>query len=226
MFEEINNSIHFRQSKSFDSNIIWIDGGERQALVDTGTGMYHESLLKDLKKIGSSEHEITDIIFTHSHIDHIGGVVPLLSSNDYRMYLHRSEGQRINSGNMELTLSDTFGVDLPQFKMDILLDDQDVIDIGDVSLKVHHTPGHSCGCICLEVVGENIMLTGDTMFPSGSFGRVDFPTGDPRKLVKSLKKLSEMEFGIALPGHMHAIRHDAKNAAQQSYRMAKRMFRI
>jgi glyoxylase-like metal-dependent hydrolase (beta-lactamase superfamily II) len=224
MFEEITNSIKFRRSSSFDSNIIWIGGNERQALVDTGTGMYHESLVKDLEKIGSSQQDITDIILTHSHIDHIGGVVPFLSENSPKIHLHRSEGNRINSGNMDLTLSDTFGVTLPQFRVDGLFDDKDTIDLGNVSLKVHHTPGHSSGCVCLEVLGESIMITGDTMFAGGSFGRVDFPTGDPKKLVKSLKKLSEMKFEVALPGHMQAVTHNANNAAEQSYRMAKRTF--
>lgn len=224
MFRRISGPVYFHVSTSFDSNITYIDGGEHHVLVDTGTGLESARLDQDLKKLGSSSSEITDIVLTHSHIDHIGGVIPLLSSGSPKIYLHKEEGERINSGDMELTLADTFGTELDTIKIDRMLAEGDILEFGDVSLRIYHTPGHSIGSICLHEESLGIMLTGDTMFPDGSFGRVDFPTGNQAKLVDSLRRLSEIDFQIALPGHMGPVMSDAKGSARASYEIARGWF--
>ncbi len=224
MFEHISGPIHVLVSRSFDSNIIYIDGGEKQVLVDTGTGLYSSNVDKSLQQLGSSLEAITDVILTHSHIDHIGGVIPIIESGSPKIHLHKEEADMINSGNMLLTLSDTFGVELPAMNIEGVLNEGDVLSFGDVNLEVIHTPGHSSGSICLFIESLGVMITGDTLFSGGSFGRVDFPTGDPAKLVHSLKRLSEMKFEIALPGHMSPMRHGAVRSAEMSYKYARSMF--
>jgi glyoxylase-like metal-dependent hydrolase (beta-lactamase superfamily II) len=225
MFRQISDNIYIRVSNSFDSNIIYINGGEKKVLIDAGTGMYPDALNQDLVKIGSSVEAITDIILTHSHIDHIGGILPIISASSPRIHLHKSEGDMINSGDMRLTLSNTFGVELPQMRIDSLLEEGQNLCLGDICFKVYSTPGHSIGSICLHIEDQGILVTGDTLFPGGSFGRVDFPTGNPQQLVASLKRIAEMEFVIALPGHMSAITSNAKRQAESSYQMASSMFR-
>jgi glyoxylase-like metal-dependent hydrolase (beta-lactamase superfamily II) len=225
MFRQVSDNIYIRVSNSFDSNIIYINGGEKQILVDAGTGMYPDALDQDLVKIGSSVEAITDIVLTHSHIDHIGGVLPIIEASSPTLHLHKSEGEMINSGDMRLTLSTTFGVEFPPMKIDNLLVEGQNLYIGNVCFKVYSTPGHSIGSICLHMEDQGILITGDTLFPGGSFGRVDFPTGNPQQLVASLKRITEWEFVIALPGHMNAITSNAKRHAESSYEMASAMFR-
>ncbi|MFW9787986.1 MAG: MBL fold metallo-hydrolase [Candidatus Thorarchaeota archaeon] len=224
MLDQIADSIYFIMSRSFDSNITYIKSGDHEILVDAGTGLYASSLDKDLQSQGSSLESITDVVLTHCHIDHIGGVIPLLEMGSPKLYLHRTEAEPINSGDMSHTLGDTFGADLPPFKIDVMLEEGDVVDFGDVKLEVFHTPGHSEGSIVMQVQGSGILFTGDTMFPGGSFGRVDFPTGSATKLVASLKRISEMDFDIGLPGHMNAIKFNARHSALTSYEMAKNWF--
>ena len=221
MLDQITDSIYFIMSRSFDSNITYIKSGDHEILVDAGTGLYASALDKDLHTQGASLESITDVVLTHCHIDHIGGVIPLLERGSPKLYLHKAEAEPINMGDMSPTLGDTFGADLPPFKIDVMLEEGDVIDFGDVKLKVFHTPGHSAGSITMEVVGTGILL-----FPGGSFGRVDFPTGSPEKLVASLKRISEMDFEIGLPGHMNAMKFNARHSALTSYQMAKNWFRV
>ncbi|MHA2024449.1 MAG: MBL fold metallo-hydrolase [Candidatus Thorarchaeota archaeon] len=225
MLDQIAENIYFILSRSFDSNIIYIKSGDREVLVDAGTGLYTSNLDKDLQTKGGSIQSITDIVLTHCHIDHLGGVIPLLEAGSPKIHLHGAEAVRINNGDMSLTLGDTFGADLPPFKVDELLNEGDVIDFGDVKLKVYHTPGHSSGSITMEIMDTGILITGDTLFPGGSFGRTDFPDGDSQKLVASLRRLSEMDFQIGLPGHMNAMKFNARHSAMKSYEMAKGWFR-
>jgi hydroxyacylglutathione hydrolase len=226
VFDRIAKSVYFLVSRSFDSNITFIKSNDHHILVDTGTGFYVSSLDKDLQSLGSSLSAITDIVLTHCHIDHIGGVIPILEVSSPKLYLHRAEAGPINRGDMSPTLGNTFGADLPPLKIEGILDEGTLLDFGDIKMTVYHTPGHSEGSIVIELNETGILLTGDTLFPGGSFGRVDFPTGNPKKLVESLKRVSEMEFDIGLPGHMNAMKYNAKRSALTSYQMAKTMFRL
>ena len=226
VFDQISESVYFLVSRSFDSNITFIKSDDYHILVDTGTGLYTSSLDRELHDVGSSLSSITDIILTHSHIDHIGGVIPILEACSPKLHLHRAEAEPINRGDMSYTLGDTFGADLPPLKIDNILDEGSTLDFGGVKMLVFHTPGHSEGSIVLKIENTGILLTGDTLFPGGSFGRVDFPTGSPEKLVESLKRVSEMEFDIGLPGHMNAMKYNAKRSALTSYQLAKTMFRL
>jgi hydroxyacylglutathione hydrolase len=226
LFEQISESIYVLVSRSFDSNIIYLDASDDQVLIDTGTGMFIDRLEKALKNLDTSLENITDIVLTHSHIDHIGGIVEILEHATPTIHLHKNEANPINSGDMGLTLADTFGAELPQITIAGILNEGDVLKFGDLRMTVYHTPGHSSGSICLSVEDTGVMITGDTMFSGGSFGRVDFPTGSAKLLVDSLKRLTEMEFEIALPGHMNPIRHNAKRSALLSYQMASSMFRM
>lgn len=220
----IADSIYFLESRSMDSNITFIKTGDRHILVDTGTGMNYYALDKQLQSLGSSISQITDIILTHSHIDHIGGVIPIVEEGNPRIHLHKAEAEPINRGDMSQTLAATFGVDLPPLKIESILEEGSILEFGDIKLEVYHTPGHSLGSICLMILDTGILITGDTLFPGGSFGRTDFPTGDEQALVESLRRITEMEFEVGLPGHMSAMKFNAKKSALASYQMAKSWF--
>ena len=226
MFDKIADSIYFLVSRSMDSNITFIQSEDHHVLVDAGTGMNYHALDKELQTLGSSLPQLTDIVLTHSHIDHIGGVIPIVQEGSPKIHLHRAEGEPINEGNMSQTLAGTFGVDLPPFKIEGLLEEGSILEFGDVKMEVYHTPGHSLGSICMMIIDTGILITGDTLFPGGSFGRTDFPTGSDRDLVESLRRISEMSFEIGLPGHMHAMKFNAQKSAHSSYQMAKSMFRM
>ena len=226
MFDKIADSIYFLVSRSMDSNITFIKSGDHHILVDTGTGMNYAALDKNLQNIGSSLSSITDIVLTHSHIDHIGGVIPLVESGSPKIHLHKAEAKPINNGNMSQTLADTFGADLPPLNIEGILEEGTILDFGAITMEVYHTPGHSLGSICLMIQDTGILITGDTLFPGGSFGRTDFPGGSERSLVDSLKRISEMTFEVGLPGHMNSMKFNAEKSANASYQMASQMFRL
>jgi hydroxyacylglutathione hydrolase len=227
MFEAICPGVYVLVSRSFDSNIGLIDGGKDKALVDTGTGIFHEGTRSALLKLGIGLEDITDILLTHSHVDHIGGISHIADEASPKIHLHKEEADLINAGDMQLTLADTFGAEIPQMNIEGVIQEGDIIDIGDFTLRVLHTPGHSAGSVCYHLENEGIVFTGDTMFSGGSFGRVDFPTGNPRKIVASLKRLSELsDFDVALPGHMDPVRENATRSAISSFTIARDWFDV
>ena len=82
---------------------------------------------------------------------------------------------------------------------DVLLKDGDVIEIGSISLKVIHTPGHTLGGVTLYADG--VAFSGDTLFYR-SVGRTDFDGGDFAKLSSSVKRLYTLPSDtVVYPGH-------------------------
>ena len=134
------------------------------------------------------------IINTHGHGDHI-------SSNkrfEAPIYIHKLDASFL--GNTALNLSATFGFAIKSPPASRLLEDGDIIEVGNFKLRVLHTPGHTPGSISLQV--DDIVFTGDTLF-MGGVGRTDFPYGSNEQLIDSIryKLLTLDEKTIIYPGH-------------------------
>jgi len=140
--------------------------------------------------------KITTIVTTHNHVDHIGAI------SDVRDI---TGGQFLSHGawrDPELTqrFARIMG---PDFKMppdpDRLVDDGDIIDIGDLKFSVIHTPGHSPDGI--SIYGHGVVFSGDTLFNMG-IGRSDFNDSNYDDLMNSLKKLMALpDETVVLSGH-------------------------
>lgn len=149
-------------------------------------------ILATCKKEG---YTLKNIFLTHSHWDHIADVALLKKKTGAKVYVHP-----LDAPNLEYPGSDQ----LPMFyklegvKPDHFLEDGKMVHLGNLALKVIHTPGHSPGCVCLYLASEHLLFSGDTLF-NGSMGNVSFPTSDPEKMWASLKKLQ------SLPGETHVL---------------------
>ena len=99
--------------------------------------------------------------------------------------------------------------------VDKKVEDGDILSFGSESLKIIHTPGHTPGGICLY--GESNLFTGDTLF-AGGVGRTDFPGGDTKQLLNSIKdKLLKLPpETIVWPGHGYGGEHSTIAAEQKS----------
>lgn len=142
------------------------------------------------KLIDTSKKEwlnVNKIILTHSHYDHIQKVDELASKTNAKVLFHEDDYEEIKKFLKN-----------PSLKIH-KLKDNDKIKIGDIQIKIIHTPGHSPGAVSL--LAENKLLTGDTLFVN-AIGRTDLPGGDSIKLFESLQKLKKLNDGIEVyPGH-------------------------
>ena len=151
-----------------------------------------------VKYLEESNVKVGAIVLTHGHGDHIGGVVELKELLDVPVMVHSDDEDMVK--NSALNLSTSMPMGEVNFKPDILLNDGDDIPLGDRSVKVIHTPGHTKGGICLLVDG--ILITGDTLF-QGSIGRTDLYGGDFDILMKSIveKLMILPDDTVVYPGH-------------------------
>ena len=152
-------------------------------------------ILDEVKKGG---YELTHIINTHCHSDHSAGNAAIMAATDAKLLIHELDAKRLDKVLNRAFSRLLGGKGSP--RPDILLKDGDVINIGENTLKVIHTPGHTIGSICLCTDGN--IFTGDTLFV-GSVGRTDLPGGSIKQLLKSIhEKIYSLPGNTTVwPGH-------------------------
>jgi glyoxylase-like metal-dependent hydrolase (beta-lactamase superfamily II) len=167
---------------------------------DTGDGLVidpaanTDGLINIAKEAGIT---IRYIVNTHSHVDHIAGNAEMKSKTGAEIIIHKEDADSLSSTpGMFLKM---FGAK-PSPPADKTVKEGDTIDVGKISLKVIHTPGHTPGGMCLYV--PDYVFTGDTLFVGG-VGRTDLPGGSWKIMSDSIRKklLTLPEKTIILPGH-------------------------
>jgi hydroxyacylglutathione hydrolase len=138
------------------------------------------------------------IINTHGHFDHTGDNKRLKEVTGAKLVIHRADAPMIlqqgSNGSM-------WGMEVEDSPPpDLYVEEGDVISLGDISLQVLHTPGHSPGGTSL--LTDKIVFVGDTLF-AGSIGRTDLPGGDYDTLIRNVKEkiFSLGDDVVIYPGH-------------------------
>jgi hydroxyacylglutathione hydrolase len=226
MLSKLTDEIYIIPEKEFEANmyIIVEESGDLN-LIDTGTGMNVLQTIKDIKEKFDIDKKLKRIILTHCHIDHSGGLHRLAKkfSPSPEIAVFELEAPYIAMGDTIVTVASFFGIDFPPTKVDIYLERESILDLG-LKFRVINMPGHTKGSIVLYEPVRKILISGDVVFPEGSFGRTDFPTGSGKEMVESLKKVSELDVEVLLPGHMPPIMKNANENNKKSFQNAKAMF--
>jgi len=153
--------------------------------------------LEILKLVKQKGLNITDILLTHSHHDHINAIDNLLLKYDAELHLTHAEASFWGQAGAQPGLH--YG--------------GDTLSMGNTEIEVLHTPGHTPGSACYKV--QDQLITGDTMFVFGC-GRCDLAGGDANQMFDTLNKMKDTlpaETNI-LPGHNYAVKTTASMGEQ------------
>jgi hydroxyacylglutathione hydrolase len=163
--------------------VVGCEDSKDAVLIDPGDEV--GSLLAFAERAGLA---IRHILLTNAHVDHITGVAAAKRALNAPIYLHRDDlflYQRV------IEMGAMFGLAVEaQPPVDVFYTPSQVIAFGGCEARVHHTPGHCPGGVCLQIgktgTPGNDLFVGDTLF-AGSIGRTDLPGGDYGTLIASIR---------------------------------------
>lgn len=162
----------------FDNNVFVLRCTHTGDAVLIDAANEHEQLLELARTLG-----VRRVLETHGHWDHIQAVPEL-----------REAGYSVGVTAQDAAM-------LPSY--DEIVEDDTVVEVGDLRLRTIHTPGHTPGSMCFWVEGTPVLFTGDTLFPGGP-GNTGLEGGDFPTIIESIERRLFAPFGaetLILPGH-------------------------
>jgi len=125
------------------------------------------------------------LLNTHCHLDHVFGNKFMFEKYNLRTYCHREEMLNLKNAPAH---AEFFGLKMDEPpEPEAFIEDGEIIEFGNISLKTMHVPGHTAGGVAFYCEKESCIFTGDTIF-AGSIGRTDLPGGNQNTLLKSIKE--------------------------------------
>ena len=157
--------------------IIGCEKTGKGAVIDPGDSC--EIILRTLK---DNELSLQYILLTHGHVDHLAHLNLLKDKTGAIFVMHKDDAFLLHGLSAQAFM---FGLPDPgKLIPDQIVKDNENISIGNLTVKILHTPGHSPGSITFFV--EDKLFVGDLIF-EGSIGRTDLPGGDHQTLIESVE---------------------------------------
>ena len=162
----------------------------QSAIVDTGET---DELVRRLRALEPAP-DVRFILLTHTHLDHAGALLDLQAAfPDAVTVMPAADRPLFETLPMQGSMFGMPHLDREPGRIDREIHEGDSVELGETTLQVISTPGHTPGQCCYYTDAD--IIVGDTLF-AGSIGRTDFPLSDPALAVDSLRRL------MALPGHL------------------------
>ncbi len=175
--------------------LIWNEKNEG-LIVDPGSE--GERIIQELNAMNVTP---LAVLLTHAHFDHIGAVDTVRDAYNIPVYIHRNEQDWLEDPNKNGSARFPLG-QITARKAENIIPGEKTLTIGDFSMEVFETPGHSPGSVSFYFANSRVVFSGDALF-QGSIGRTDLPFGDHDLLIESIhqKLLTLPEDTEVCPGH-------------------------
>jgi hydroxyacylglutathione hydrolase len=213
--------IYSLPGQQYDSNI-YVIVGKVPTIIDTGTGFHTKQVVDSMRKIVPL-NQIQQILLTHEHFDHVGGVQDIVIASKGTASIFASKAVVSKLAEGKSTFAEMLGGKMPKIKIDVPLSDGEHITIGNETYEILTTPGHSIGSLCFYGKKSHMLFSGDTIFAHGGFGRYDFPGGDFTTLLNSVTRLASLEIRNLYPGHGPVVECQGKAHVLDSLRNIQSM---
>jgi glyoxylase-like metal-dependent hydrolase (beta-lactamase superfamily II) len=192
-------------------NVYLIDGGSEFLLIDVG---YLDTIGEIVELIRRMDFNLSTcklIIATHADADHIQGLARAREMLKTRTAAHPLSVEPIETGDAVTTYASIkaqgFEIPMPRCKIDVLLNEGDVITVGRLRLTVWHTPGHTKGHLSFKL--GKLLFSGDNIYKDSCVGVIDAHHGsDIPAFLESLRRIDRDDSEFLVPSHGPVFRRD------------------
>ena len=183
---------------------IYLINLEELILIDAGAGWSVDKIVNNINKLAFNCNNLTKILLTHCHIDHIGGAPEIKRRFGSRIYIHKLDAPPLENGDPILTAASWYQTSFPPTPVDVKFNlPEEILAIGEQKVICLHTPGHTPGSICIYVDknDKRVLFAQDLHGPIlPEFGS-NLDDWD-----RSTKKLLDLDADILCEGHFGIYR--------------------
>ena len=182
-----------------DAAIYLVRFGMQAVLIDSGCGESHQRLVSNISAVLPKGVEITHLLLTHCHYDHVGGAAALRKQYGCKIVAHQLDAAYLEAGDSQVTAASWYGTQMAPLTIDHQIEGQkEVFKVGNGEVVAYHCPGHSPGSLVylIKLEDQKILFGQDVHGPlDSSFlsNRNDY--------VRSLKFMLTLEADILCEGH-------------------------
>jgi glyoxylase-like metal-dependent hydrolase (beta-lactamase superfamily II) len=205
--------MNYQAGRRLGVNVYLIDGGSEFLLIDVGYLDTVEEIIDLIRRMDFNLSTCKMLIATHADADHIQGIARARELLKTRVAAHPLTVEPLESGDEIMTYATIkaqgFAIPMPPCKVDVLVNEGDVIKVGDQQLKVWHTPGHTAGQISFKM--GKLLFSGDNIYKDSCVGVIDAHHGSNiPDFLESLKRISADDSEFLLPSHGPVFRRDKR----------------
>ena len=205
--------LNYQAGRRLGVNVYLIDGGSEFILIDIGFEDSLETIVDLLRKMDFNLSNCKMIIATHADADHIQGSAKARELLKTKIAAHPASVEPIETGDEIVTYATIkaqgIEIPMPKCKVDIVLNEGDKIQVGDQTLEVWHTPGHTQGQLSFKM--GNLLFSGDNIYKDSCVGVIDAHHGSNiPDFITSLKRILADDSQFLLPSHGPVFKRDQK----------------
>jgi hydroxyacylglutathione hydrolase len=205
--------MNYQAGRRLGVNLYLIDGGSEWLLIDIGYLDMVDEIIELIRSMDFSLSACKMIVATHADADHIQGLARARELLKTPVAAHPLTVEPLETGDVIMTYAtikaQNFEIPMPPCKVDRVLQEGEVITVGDQKLTVWHTPGHTAGQISLKM--GKLLFSGDNIYKDSCVGVIDAHHGsDIPDFLQSLKRIRQDDAEFLLPSHGPVFRKDPK----------------
>ena len=203
--------LNFQAGHVIGCNVYLVYSGNEWALIDIGYEETVDEIVELVRQLDFPLSQCKTLVATHADVDHIQGLAKAKELLRTTVTSHPLAKPPLERGDKLMTFAEieaqNIHLEMPRVTVDQLVNDGDVIEVGDLRLTVWHTPGHTNSQLAFRM--GDLLFSGDNIYRDGCVGAIDAHHGSNLvRFVESLKRIRDSDVKWLLPSHGPIFRND------------------
>ena len=204
---EINHQL----GRVLGCNVYLVFDRDQWIMIDIGYQDVVDDIVETIRQLDFPFAQCKTLVATHADVDHIQGLAKAKQLLKTTVTAHRLAADSLRTGDRLKTFAfiepQKIDMPMPPVETDILVDDGDIITVGDLNLEVWLTPGHTDSQLSFRL--GDLLVSGDNIYRDGCVGAIDAHHGsDLPSFIRSLTRIRDSDVKWLLPSHGPIFRKD------------------